>query len=442
MKDRINSNDREDIILKQNIKVKIKTEGYVTKEDWDDYTTQRSECEFFCNKNNHGSFTSKLDTVVQTKYNGCSKCKSEIEFEKFKIKAFKLHGDKYSYYKSAYKCSRTKMGILCNKHDIIFPQRPSAHLQGQGCYICGWEETSRKKLRDLEGFVQQAKEVHGSLYDYSDSVYLSAKKPIDIFCNIHKKPFRVAAAQNHLLGQGCRICSSTNSTTEEFIETSKEMFGDRFDYKDVDYINNTTEVILTCKMHNCKFPYKPVKHLYKGRYSGGCRYCGKMSSGRWSISKIRNIPEWEKLEGYYYIGKISGIDSYKLGVTKHLTTRATSYRQDLKTYPDNNFEYLNHLKSDYLSSFILEQLVKDTFKEKHDFGITIKFGGINEMFTLEEGDLAFINNLMENDFIKVVEKESHNITSKSCKEYKSLLKVFNNLYNEFIKEERDVKKET
>ena len=425
---------REDRIRELQCKLSDKTEDNITKEDWDDYTTQRDGCEFFCNKNNHGSFTSRLDTVLQTKYNGCSKCKSEIEFEKFKIKAFELHGDKYSYYRSDYKCSRTKMEILCNKHDIIFDQRPSAHLQGQGCYICGWEENSRKKLKDLEYFVKQAKEVHGDLYDYSDSVYLSAKQPIDIFCNIHKEPFRVAAAQNHLLGQGCRICSSQNSNTERFIETSKDMFGDRFDYKEVDYIKNTTEVILTCKMHNWKFSVKPLKHLCKGRYSGGCKYCGKMSSGRWSISKIRNIPEWEKLEGYYYIGEISGIESYKLGVTKHLPTRLTCYRQDLKSYPDNTFQYLSNLKSDYLSCFILEQLVKDTFKNKHDFDITIKFGGINEMFNLTEADLSFIKSLMKGKFINIVEKESHSITSKSCKEYKSLLKVFNSLYKESINE--------
>ncbi len=34
------------------------------------------------------------------------------------------------------------------------------------------------------------------------------------------------------------------SSTEEFINRSKQIFGDKYDYSRVDYINNTTSVII------------------------------------------------------------------------------------------------------------------------------------------------------------------------------------------------------
>jgi hypothetical protein len=58
--------------------------------------------------------------------------------------------------------------------------------------------------------------------------------------------------------------------TSNFIEKSKNIHGDLFDYKNVEYINNKTNVELICKEHGSFF-IRPDSHLSK-KY--GCPDCG------------------------------------------------------------------------------------------------------------------------------------------------------------------------
>ena len=48
-------------------------------------------------------------------------------------------------------------------------------------------------------YIEQAREVWGNLYDYSESIYEGGKKPITIYCPKHDYRFTVAMAQNHIL---------------------------------------------------------------------------------------------------------------------------------------------------------------------------------------------------------------------------------------------------
>lgn len=58
--------------------------------------------------------------------------------------------------------------------------------------------------------------------------------------------------------------------TDNFIEKSKNIHGNLFDYKNVEYINNKTNVELICKEHGTFFT-RPDSHLSK-KY--GCPDCG------------------------------------------------------------------------------------------------------------------------------------------------------------------------
>jgi hypothetical protein len=61
--------------------------------------------------------------------------------EEFIHKAKAVHGDKYDYSKVKYINNRIKVLIICPIHGD-FEQKPSNHLQGQGCPTCGKEETA------------------------------------------------------------------------------------------------------------------------------------------------------------------------------------------------------------------------------------------------------------------------------------------------------------
>ena len=59
----------------------------------------------------------------------------------------------------------------------------------------------------LESFIEKSKKIHGDKYDYSMSEYTINKKKIYIICPTHGK-FRQLAS-SHLSGNGCPICSES-----------------------------------------------------------------------------------------------------------------------------------------------------------------------------------------------------------------------------------------
>lgn len=63
--------------------------------------------------------------------------------------AIKVHGEKYDYSSVDYVKSRKKIVIKCNTHGE-FEQLPSAHLQGQGCRLCSFENGSKAEKELIE----------------------------------------------------------------------------------------------------------------------------------------------------------------------------------------------------------------------------------------------------------------------------------------------------
>ena len=195
---------------------------------------------------------------------------SKSTTEDFIKKAKELHGDKYDYSKVNYLRSRDKVKIICPTHGE-FEQKANNHLNGQGCPMC--------KISTTDSFIKKAKTVHGNKYDYSKVDYKKIKDKITIICKKHG-PF-IQIAGNHLAGSGCPSCyGKFRSNTEEFIERSKSLHGDKFDYSKVDYISRSKPVNIICKKHGI-FSQLPLNHLV----GAGCPYC-RESRGELNIAKI------------------------------------------------------------------------------------------------------------------------------------------------------------
>jgi hypothetical protein len=73
---------------------------------------------------------------------------------------------------------------------------------------------------------------------------------------------------------------SKRKTKEEFINQSIELFGEKYDYSHLEYINNNTKVKLICPIHGA-FHVRPNDHLSK---KVGCNKCSNAS-----ISKSKNV---------------------------------------------------------------------------------------------------------------------------------------------------------
>jgi len=183
--------------------------------------------------------------------------------KKFIEKAKQIHGDKYDYSKAVYNGCFQKICIVCPKHGEFW-QLPGNHIKGCNCPTC-----SNKTPITKDEFIKKANEIHNFKFDYSKVVIGKSNDKVCIICPEHGEFWQTTS--NHLRGRGCIKCSRNKKlTTEEFIEKSKSIHGDKYDYSKVEYVNNATNVIITCKKHG-DFKQLPSVHLY----GGGCPICNE-----------------------------------------------------------------------------------------------------------------------------------------------------------------------
>lgn len=186
---------------------------------------------------------------------------------KFINKANIIHRNKYDYSNVVYINSKIPIEITCPKHGAFF-QVPKDHSKGYGCNKC-----SNKNKPSTEEWVNEAKKVHGDLYDYSLVKYVTNKTPVKIICTKHGifNPL----PGNHLFKKtGCPKCNSINKslkyskTTEEFVKDAILLHGDTYDYSKSIYKNKITPLEIVCKRHG-SFLQSPSSHLS----GSGCSKC-------------------------------------------------------------------------------------------------------------------------------------------------------------------------
>lgn len=118
-----------------------------------------------------------------------------------------------------------------------------------------------------EEFLKKAKLAHGNRYDYSKAEYVNKRTNITIICKIHGE-FETKPCI-HYKGANCPDCAGVPKiTTDVFIKRAIDKYGDLYTYEKVDYKNNSTKVIVTCKQHG-DFNVTPNNFLN----SNSCRKC-------------------------------------------------------------------------------------------------------------------------------------------------------------------------
>ena len=70
-------------------------------------------------------------------------------------------------------------------------------------------------------------------------------------------------------------------TTEEFVKCVREVYGNKYNYSKVEYINNNTKVCIICQEHG-EFWQTPGNHLRKH----GCQKCA-IEKNRKSLSSTK-----------------------------------------------------------------------------------------------------------------------------------------------------------
>jgi len=253
------------------------------------YKKSREHVIIICEK--HGEFEQTPNGHLDGK--GCVKCSTKINADKqrktkeqFIQDAIHIHGYKYNYSKVYYENASTKVIIICEHHGE-FEQTPNGHLDGKGCFKCAGCYKS-----NTTEFIEKSQLIHGDKYIYSKVHYKTVIEKVIIICKEHGEFEQTP--NKHLDGKGCFKCghNMTIFSTDEFIEKSQLIHGDKFIYSKVDYQNMMSKVIIICDTHG-EFEQTPSNHI---THMQGCQKC----SGKYQSNTNEFIEKAQLIHGDKY----------------------------------------------------------------------------------------------------------------------------------------------
>jgi Zn finger protein HypA/HybF involved in hydrogenase expression len=132
-------------------------------------------------------------------------------------------------------------------------------------------------VSNKDAFIVKAKCIHGDLYSYGKSEYITARKKITITCPHHGDFLQTP--DKHLFGQGCPVCSGRRCQSR-FVAKCIDVHGEKYIYDKVVFKNVQEKVLITCPLHG-DFVQKPRSHLR----GSGCPVC-RESVGERAIAKV------------------------------------------------------------------------------------------------------------------------------------------------------------
>jgi Zn finger protein HypA/HybF involved in hydrogenase expression len=217
-----------------------------------------------------------------------------LGIDKFIEKASEIHGNKYDYSLVKYRSNNIKVEIICKEHGE-FMQVPLSHLCGNGCPVCGAKSGGLKNSHDKDKFIEKASKIHGEKYDYSLVKYTNNNTKVIIICKEHGEFSQLP--NNHLSGQDCPKCKGLNKTISDFIKISNEIHGEKYDYSQVIFGKMEDSVIIVCKKHG-KFLQTPNGHINKKNGCPKCKGLNKTTQDFINESRLihGNLYDYSKTE--------------------------------------------------------------------------------------------------------------------------------------------------
>ena len=234
--------------LKQEEFIKKANIHYNNKYDYSkvDYVNSQTKVCIICPE--HGEFWQTPNQHLSKSGGGCPKCKSKFPIfckDDFIRESSKIHNNKYDYSKVDYVNSQTKVCIICPEHGEFW-QTPYDHIWAKNdCPLCAKENVIKKQTKSLSDFIIQARQIHGYKYDYSKVEYKSNKKKVCII-DIESGNEFWQTPLNHLKGFGYNGRNKRNLSKEEYISKAKEIYGDLYDYTNIDYYGLRKDITIYC----------------------------------------------------------------------------------------------------------------------------------------------------------------------------------------------------
>lgn len=124
-----------------------------------------------------------------------------------------------------------------------------------------------------------------------------------------------------------QIAARHQASQATFLNKARELFGDHFDYSQIEYINQKTPVTISCRLHG-DFQQTPDKHL-QSKY--GCPKCGVKARASQRLEEGKRRFEEAFIETY---GARLELLSEYVSVKDRIQVRCRIHNLNYETTPD------------------------------------------------------------------------------------------------------------
>jgi hypothetical protein len=175
----------------------------------------------------HGDFSMTPKSHINTRSpSGCRTCALEElsnrysgSLELFISRSIETHQGKYTYDKSVYVNTNTKLIVTCPTHGD-FQVLPNHHYsRGVGCPACANEQKRLRNRNTKEDFISRSVAMHPGVnktgqYTYTRVTYVNSSTPVEVVCSTHGSFFPTPI--NHAYnGTGCPTCANSGVSAGE-----------------------------------------------------------------------------------------------------------------------------------------------------------------------------------------------------------------------------------
>jgi very-short-patch-repair endonuclease len=199
-------------------------------------------------------------------------------------------------------------------------------------------------------FIEKSKLIHGEKYDYSKVVYVNNTKPVLIG---YQGIFYEVTPANHLKGSKIERMKRKFSIND-FIDLANKVHNYTYSYEKVVFHQIKKDIIITCKIHG-DFIQKAIYHI-EGH---GCSKCGKISmSEKVKIPKVDLIKKiQEKWNDKYELLNLDDIidskSTIKINCQKH-----GNFEKKVKDFIRHGCKSCGHEISDLKKSINRVEFIK------------------------------------------------------------------------------------
>ena len=126
------------------------------------------------------------------------------------------------------------------------------------------------KKLNTQNFIEKSKIVHNDKYDYSLVEYKGAHSKVKIICPIHGEFEQ--QAYSHLQGYGCKKCSDDERRNNKWLDEFNKIHNNKYDYSLVEYKNTHSKIKIICPVHGI------FEQYFQSHFDSGCNKCKRQEN--------------------------------------------------------------------------------------------------------------------------------------------------------------------